>query len=255
MTDHELIAELRAVAGAVDVPATRDLTAAVRSEIAALPVRRRRHKVAWVARAAGVGAAVLVAMLVLVSVSPRARVVVGDWLRIGGIDIGIGEIPSEVEVGDPLPRAREVSLDDARSTVTYPVQVPRRLGEPQRVYLDDSFAGGAVSMVWAPRASLPEVDPGVGALLTVFQAQVDQAYLTKIIGSFDGMERVQVDGSRGIWFGGPPHLLVRQPDGREREVGARLAGNTLIWEQSGVTYRLETALDRDAALRVGNSMR
>ena len=35
----------------------------------------------------------------------------------------------------------------------------------------------------------------------------------------------------------------------------RLAGNTLLWVRGDTTYRLETALGRDAALRLARSVR
>jgi hypothetical protein len=34
----------------------------------------------------------------------------------------------------------------------------------------------------------------------------------------------------------------------------RLAGNTLIWTMGPFTYRLESALDRDAAIAVASSL-
>ena len=36
---------------------------------------------------------------------------------------------------------------------------------------------------------------------------------------------------------------------------ARLAGNTLLWERDGITYRLEAALARDDAIAVAVSLR
>ena len=35
----------------------------------------------------------------------------------------------------------------------------------------------------------------------------------------------------------------------------RLAGNTLLWEQDGVTFRLEAQVSRDDALRIAASFR
>jgi len=35
----------------------------------------------------------------------------------------------------------------------------------------------------------------------------------------------------------------------------RLAGNTLIWEQDGVTFRLEAQVSREDALRIAASFR
>ena len=43
-------------------------------------------------------------------------------------------------------------------------------------------------------------------------------------------------------------------DGEPQPDTARLAANTLLWERDGVTYRLESALDRDAALAIARQL-
>ena len=43
------------------------------------------------------------------------------------------------------------------------------------------------------------------------------------------------------------------PDGEVREDRALLAGPTLIWEQSGLVLRLETAAGRARALKIARS--
>ena len=43
-------------------------------------------------------------------------------------------------------------------------------------------------------------------------------------------------------------FLYLDANGNPQPDTARLAANTLLWERDGVTYRLESALDRDAAL-------
>jgi hypothetical protein len=49
-----------------------------------------------------------------------------------------------------------------------------------------------------------------------------------------------------VFLSGEPHV-VTPPN--------RLAGNTLLWVRGDTTYRLETALGRDAALRLARSVR
>ena len=41
---------------------------------------------------------------------------------------------------------------------------------------------------------------------------------------------------------------------KEGEESVRLAGNTLLWEVDGVSFRFESALDRAAAVAVANSL-
>jgi len=57
---------------------------------------------------------------------------------------------------------------------------------------------------------------------------------------------VDVDGGFGVFVSGDAHLVV-PPN--------RLAGNTLLWVRGETTYRLETALGRDGALRLARSVR
>ena len=71
----------------------------------------------------------------------------------------------------------------------------------------------------------------------------------------------QVSGQHALWLTGAPHVLVTldqhgQPLlGIERPVNA----NTLIWEtgdfDTGVTYRLETALSLAEAIEFAESLR
>jgi hypothetical protein len=67
---------------------------------------------------------------------------------------------------------------------------------------------------------------------------------------------VTVNGGRGFWLEGAPHqFFYRDPDGSVRPDTLRLAGNTLLWEQGGVTLRLEADLTRDQALRLASTFR
>jgi hypothetical protein len=66
---------------------------------------------------------------------------------------------------------------------------------------------------------------------------------------------VAVRGGDGVWLAGAPHrFLYRGPNGRVEEASLRLAGNTLIWTDGGLTYRLESALDRDTAISIAESL-
>jgi hypothetical protein len=70
------------------------------------------------------------------------------------------------------------------------------------------------------------------------------------------MQMVAVGGAGGYWIEGAPHVLIlRDYAGDDRRHPSRLAGNTLLWERDGVTYRLESALSRDEAIRIAESMR
>jgi hypothetical protein len=58
-----------------------------------------------------------------------------------------------------------------------------------------------------------------------------------------------------LWIEGQPHtVLYRDSDGQVREERSRLAANTLLWEQSGLTLRLESSLSKDEAIRIAEGV-
>jgi hypothetical protein len=103
-------------------------------------------------------------------------------------------------------------------------------------------------------------ETGVGALLTQFQGEADRNLIEK--GLLDDgaeethLEAVMVGGEPGFWINGAPHafFFVCYDAGECRQERYRLAGNVLIWEQDGVTLRLESALTREDALAVAESV-
>jgi hypothetical protein len=95
------------------------------------------------------------------------------------------------------------------------------------------------------RPGLPAATRGIGALLTVLPGG-DEGIVKKVAGSGTDVAFVDVDGAFGVFLSGEQHV-VGPPN--------RLAGSTLIWVRGERTYRLETALDRDGALRLARSVR
>ena len=64
-----------------------------------------------------------------------------------------------------------------------------------------------------------------------------------------------VDGRSGYWIADWPHsVVVDPPANKPGGMTARLAGNTLLWTVGDVTYRLESALDRDAAIALAETI-
>jgi RNA polymerase sigma-70 factor (ECF subfamily) len=162
--------------------------------------------------------------------------------------------PRPAPLGGSLGLGTPVALDQATERFGVPVLLPTALGPPDGVYV----ATGQVSLVFAARPSLPAVAQagGVGLLLSEFRASVDANMLVgKGLPPGTNLMDVQVNGGRGFWIEGAPHLFFREPNGNMRDSPARLAGNTLLWEQGGLTLRIESALQRDAALRIAEQVR
>lgn len=224
-----------------------------------LPVRRKRGFAgrSWRTVAAGL-AAVLVLLAGLLFVSPSARDAVAGWLGLRGVRITVGSNspPSPPDLST-LQLGERVTLEEARAAVPYRVLVPAGR-EPDEVYLGHRFAEGQVTLVYRPRATLPEVrTTGVGMLLTEFRGEVDREQLGKSLRpSGTTIRYLTVNGGQGYWIAGAPHLVYYlDPDGRAVADTVRVAGSVLLWEQGGLTLRLESGLTISEALAVAESVR
>ncbi len=166
--------------------------------------------------------------------------------------------PERVPVGTGLSLGAHVGLDEARRRLDFEPALPSRgdLGAPDAVYVGDVPTGGRVTLAYAPRSGLPVTGTtGVGLLLTEFHAAIPEAVIRKTLAAGTDVEPVSVDGEPGYWFSGEPHVLtLADTHGRFFTDRARLAANTLLWQRGNVTYRLESALTRDEATRIAESL-
>ena len=249
-------------------PPTPDLSVAVRARLAAGPPRR---PAVWAALGSRprlamllAGAAVML-LAALLGVSPGARDAVADWLGMRGVRFfstaetpTVSPTPPAASTRSALLVGTRVSLETARERVAFPIRLPALPGleAPDEVYLNTAPAGGLVSLLYEPRPGLPAArDTGIGLLLTQFRGTAEP-FIQKGLPAGARLEPVSVGGARGYWIEGAPHVLIyRDERGAVHEERARLAGNTLLWERDGITYRLETALARDDAIAVAVSLR
>jgi hypothetical protein len=116
------------------------------------------------------------------------------------------------------------------------------------------------SFVYPPGPDLPSShQTGVGALLTEFRGNPERDLIMKgLHDDADGANRLvalSVDGRTGFWISGVPHAFFVCPDrGDCREVPYCLASNVLLWEQDGLTLRLESALSQEESLAIAASV-
>ncbi len=69
------------------------------------------------------------------------------------------------------------------------------------------------------------------------------------------MQVVAVGDGPGYWIGGEAHTFgYVGPDGEVILETLRLAGNTLLWERDGETFRLESGLGLTEAIEVAESI-
>jgi hypothetical protein len=64
-----------------------------------------------------------------------------------------------------------------------------------------------------------------------------------------------VRGAPGLWLEGAHAVVFRDAQGIVRDEELRLAGNVLLWERDGITYRLEGQIERDDAVRLAEALR
>jgi hypothetical protein len=281
LSDADLERGLAELGRHVAYPETPDLVLAVRTRLAAQTPTRGRWS--WL-REPGLRRALavaLAALLVLVggglAISPEARDVVAERLGLKGVTIEhVPEVPTPQPTataeptraaGTPSPTPSppgaalglgvRMSLLEARTQVAFSIQVPSALGVPDAVYRPNE---NQVSLVYAPRTGLPPnaQAASVGALLTEFRASLDDTLFGKGVPPNARLEEVQVNGERAFFISGAPHtFFVRDPNNNLRDERSRLAGNTLLWSRraDGLTFRLESALGRDAAVEIAESLK
>jgi hypothetical protein len=245
--DDRLGAALRDLGRRIEYPAPTPLAAVVSRRLSAEAVARRET-----ARPRPVARRVVLVLAVL-GLLLAATAAVAGLIRVGGIELRFVESPAPA-----TPRSLErlglgasVTLLQAQLAADFQIRVPDAadLELPDYVLLDPMVPGGQVALVYLPGPGLPEIgDTGLGMVITQFGGRVDGV---KELESGQLPEPVTFEGQFGYWIEGPHRFVVIDRDGQDHEVRAVLVGSTLLWTRDGVVYRIESALDREAALRVG----
>lgn len=284
LDDDALAAALRDLGGAIEVPpgatpaladaaadatAGPDLAARARARIVAAGGERDRGPGVggWFGRAGrrplrrGLVLA-LAALLVLAAIAaavttwlPGIRIVFGDGPPPTAATSPSGAIGSPLgPIGSTLGLGTNVTLDEAEGLAGIDLVLPPdpAIGPPDAVFVN----AGRVSLVWAPRPGLPEAgSDGIGLLISEFRGLVDDGYYRKVLNAPASVTEVTVEGARGFFISGPPHYFVYVDEtGRQVDASHRVVGDTLIWSGGDVTYRLESGLDMDEAIRLAESL-
>ena len=150
------------------------------------------------------------------------------------------------------------TLDEARSQVSFTLRVPKlpELGEPDLVYLAEPPAGGAVTLLYGPRPGFPaDSSTGIGLIITQFRADIGPDVFEKLLNSGVRVTPTRVHGLAAWWVAGGEHFFFyRDSSGRIVDSTLRLASDTLIWEENGVTHRVEGAPTVAEAVRVAEAL-
>lgn len=216
----------------------------------------------WAARAAGLA---LILMLLLSAV-PSVRAGVLAFLRIGTVSVALSPTvpsltaptaaptasapptPTVAPLTTVLDLAGETTFADAQRRATFPIRLPSYppdLGLPDKVFFQD-LGGPAVVLVWMDPAQPSKVRFSLHQLSATTFAQKGEPV---------AIAQTQVNGRAALWTDGP--YMLEYVRGNQAPYGARriVNGHVLLWEDQGVTYRLETELTLAEAVRIAESLR
>ncbi len=208
-------------------------------------------------RAALAVAAMLLAMTLIL---PDTRHALADWLDFPGIRIEIGDRasdppPTVTSIGGSLLLGDASTLEGAASAVEFDLLVPGAglEGFQPEVYLNHFQGAPVVSFLFPESNELPEIGTtGVGLLLMQIDAAGDTSmFITKRASAESPPRPVTVDGSAAMWIQGGVLMLDA---GDPFWTYQRRSGNVLVWEQGGVTYRMESNLHQDDAIAIAESL-
>jgi hypothetical protein len=243
-----------------------------RIAVPARPVRYRRAlRIA--------GAALLVLVVVLIAL-PGPRRAVARWLGFDSVRIEQAPaVPTTPVPSTNVPASESstivtsttiavdeialdlgasTSLDAAMAQTGLPDPTPSLLGTPQSVHVVEPPVAGQIVLVYVPSDLLPKSSvTGVGALVSVMPAKIEEGFFRKGLGGTATVQSVDVDGATGYWIEGSPHELLFQFGDADDNIlpdTFRLATNALLWQRGDHVYRLEADIDLDTALRIAKSV-
>jgi hypothetical protein len=244
----------------IDWPVTPALEARVLARIAARAIVRRPW---FQSRWALAAVAVLVVLAALIAYSP-SRDAIASWINLHTIFTRVTQLPTPSPL-PPGPIGKRLGLGDpttlahAQSEVSWHIVVPASLGQPDEVYLQLPPEGppqGEVTLVYKSRPGLKTSgETGVAVLVTEANGSVDTQMFGKMLGEGTTLEEVTINGHKGYWIAGQPHIFVFiDAGGQFRMETMRLATNTLIIDDNGTVIRIEGDLTKAQAIEIATSL-
>jgi hypothetical protein len=278
----DLERSLSELADRLDIPSSEWFVSDVMhriSEASDAPVRRVNRRAPRLAGA--LAAVVVVAMVVL----PGPRHAVARWLGFDSVriepNVTVPTTPQQRSTEQTTPQQTStepttasvstpattpptevlnlgpaLSIDAAMSRTGLPDPTPALLGDPQSVHVVTPPETGQILLVYAPSDLVPPSPvTGVGALVSVMPARIDEGFFRKTLGSESTVRPIDFNGVSGFWIEGSPHqLLFDVGNGQIQPDTLRLATNTLLWERDGHVYRLEADISLETAVRIAQSI-
>jgi hypothetical protein len=262
--------QLRSLARGLDYPPTPNLAGSVMTRLSRergdkgkrrLPFTLRVRRLVW-------SLTIIVILFASLMLIPPVRAAVIEFIQIGVVRIFRAEPTPIVPPNQEIPSTRvpvtatplstlqplipilerlagEMTLEEAQKAVSYSILLPSYppdLGLPDRVFVQEA-EGKMTILVWIdPQQpdkvlmSLHMIPPGSWAIDKFDPAEVQET---------------TVSGQRAIWAVGPYPLRLRNSDIQYMRL---IEGHVLIWKDHGLTYRLETDLSLEEAIKIAESL-
>jgi hypothetical protein len=188
----------------------------------------------WSRRSLQVAALVVLVVAASVVAVPSSRRTLADWF---GFDRARIEVRPDLSVPEQAPVISPTPTDAEPSGAAPPTpsdSVPSD-NVPTETLPSETLPSG--SLPGPGRSSTVLVD-GIAVLVSALDGTLDDGLITKMVGGDSSVREVDVAGRRGVWIDGAPHdLAFLTGDGEV--VFERFAGNTLLWQDGDVLYRVE----------------
>jgi hypothetical protein len=240
----ELEARLHALGAELDLPTTPDLARALAGRLGEEP---RRPRPRWLVRGAVALAVLAAALAATLAFSPGARSAVLEWLGLRGAIVSVVvELPPLTPAQSLEFLGEEVGLAEAERRAGFEALELTALGEPDAVYVKEP---GMISFVYGR-------DLDVRLIFSQVNGTLDEGFLLKkVVTSGTLVDRLEVDGGRGILLTGEPHAFAYvTEDGAFHDERVYLARDVLLWERGPLTLRLEGELSKREALALAESV-
>lgn len=212
---------------------------------------------------------VLLALMVVIVSVPQVRAFVVEIIRIGAIQIFVGQPtatptprpaatgtptdsqPARFDLASALQMPNETTFEDAVKQLNSSIQLPTYpdgIGKPDHVYVQQMGQGVLVTLVW----TIPDQPDHVWLTLDVLN---ERLIANKYIDADEQIHNVQVNKTPAQWLTGLHEIGFFST---ENQIFRRVNGGVLIWlvgQYGKLTYRLEGASSSDEAVRIAESMR
>ena len=274
MTELEFEKQLQSIAKGIEYPRTPNIAGPVITRLRNFPshtgrgARGEGHS-RFTSRSLAWSLTIILLFLSSLMLVPPVRAAIIEFIQIGIVRIFPQPVeptpqaittaasqsitPLTATPGDSSPLlvsfldqiAGETKLANAQQAVPYQILLPTypaNLGQPNHVYLQD-VEGTMTILVWTD----PEQPEHVTMSLHFIPAghwAINKSGPVEI-------QETEVNGQQAIWAVGPYPMIMR--DGR-LQVERLIDGHVLIWADGELTYRLETDLPLEEAVRIAESL-